>query len=87
MSDAGIMSGMLAGHATSEGASRYVQQLAGRIPAEHFRELPGGVRVSTIGLGTYLGREDDATDALYQKAIAGSRAVSSSSSWPKRARM
>ena len=63
------MSGMLAGHATSEGASRYVQQLAGRIPAEHFRELPGGVRVSTIGLGTYLGREDDATDALYQKAI------------------
>ena len=69
MSDAGIMSGMLAGHATSEGASRYVQRFAGRIPAEHFRELPGGVRVSTIGLGTYLGREDDATDALYQKAI------------------
>ncbi|TMQ20153.1 MAG: hypothetical protein E6K82_17880 [Candidatus Rokuibacteriota bacterium] len=63
------MSGMLAGHATSEGASRYVQRFAGRIPVEHFRELPGGVRVSTIGLGTYLGREDDATDALYQKAI------------------
>jgi aryl-alcohol dehydrogenase-like predicted oxidoreductase len=63
------MDEMLAGHATPESTSRYTRRLAG-VPAEHFRELAGGVRVSTIGLGTYLGREDDATDALYLKAIA-----------------
>jgi aryl-alcohol dehydrogenase-like predicted oxidoreductase len=64
------MSGMLAGHATSDGTSRYVERFADRVPVEHFRELAGGVRVATIGLGTYLGREDQATDTLYQKAIA-----------------
>jgi aryl-alcohol dehydrogenase-like predicted oxidoreductase len=64
------MVGMLAGHATPESTSRYAQRFTGRVPAEHFRELAGGLRVSTIGLGTYLGREDDATDGLYRKAIA-----------------
>jgi aryl-alcohol dehydrogenase-like predicted oxidoreductase len=64
------MARMLAGHATAEGTARYMQRLAGRVVAEHFRPLAGGVRVSTIGAGTYLGREDDATDALYGKALA-----------------
>jgi aryl-alcohol dehydrogenase-like predicted oxidoreductase len=63
------MGPMTGGHATAEGTARYLERLAGRSPAEHFRELPGGVRVSSIGLGTYLGREDAATDALYQRAI------------------
>jgi aryl-alcohol dehydrogenase-like predicted oxidoreductase len=64
------MGGMLAGQATAEGTSRYVQRFAGRMPAEHFREVPGGARASTLGLGTYLGREDDVTDQLYRKAVA-----------------
>jgi len=64
-----IMGGMLAGHATPEGTARYAQRLAGRVHAEHFRALAGGVRVSTIGAGTYLGREDAATDALYRTAL------------------
>jgi aryl-alcohol dehydrogenase-like predicted oxidoreductase len=62
------MSAMIAGHATAEGTARYVQRFAGRLPAEHFRDL-GGARASSLGLGTYLGREDDATDALYRKAV------------------
>src|SRR5206468_307768 len=37
--------------------------------AEHFRGLEG-LAVSTVGLGTYLGPEDGATDVLYQDAIA-----------------
>ena len=60
---------MIGGHATPAGTARYLERLAGRIPAEHFRDLAGGVRASSIGLGTYLGREDAATDALYQRAI------------------
>jgi aryl-alcohol dehydrogenase-like predicted oxidoreductase len=59
---------MIAGHATAEGTAGYVERFAGRLPAEHFREL-GGVRASSLGLGTYLGREDAATDSLYQKAV------------------
>ena len=63
------MGRMLAGQATKDGTSRYVQRFAGRAPAEHFREMPGEVRASTLGLGTYLGREDDVTDSLYRKAV------------------
>jgi aryl-alcohol dehydrogenase-like predicted oxidoreductase len=62
------MGAMIAGHATAEGTARYVERFAGRLPAEHFRELDG-VHASSLGLGTYLGREDDATDALYRKAV------------------
>jgi aryl-alcohol dehydrogenase-like predicted oxidoreductase len=60
---------MLAGHATPQGTSRYVQRFAGRMPAEHFREIPDIGRASTLGLGTYLGREDEVTDGLYRKAV------------------
>jgi aryl-alcohol dehydrogenase-like predicted oxidoreductase len=58
----------LAGRATVEGTRRYADKLAGRLAAGHFRELAGGVAVSTLGLGTYLGPEDGATDVLYQDA-------------------
>ena len=59
----------LAGRATVEGTRRYAEKLAGRLAAGHFRELAGGVAVSTLGLGTYLGPEDGATDVLYQDAV------------------
>ena len=61
---------MIAGHATVEGTKRYAASHVERADARHFRELPGAVRASSLGLGTYLGREDAATDALYEKAIA-----------------
>ncbi len=57
---------MLKGRATAQATATY----AGR-----FADLPGnyretiGVAVSSIGLGTYLGEADDATDAAYAGAI------------------
>lgn len=50
--------------ATAEYAARF----AGRTARSGYREL-AGLTVSTIGLGTYLGEEDAATDLLYQEAI------------------
>ncbi|HJQ84817.1 MAG TPA: aldo/keto reductase [Candidatus Binatia bacterium] len=38
------------------------------LPAAHFRSL-AGLTVSSIGLGTYLGEEDDVTDRAYGEAI------------------
>jgi aryl-alcohol dehydrogenase-like predicted oxidoreductase len=63
------MAAMLAGRATVEGTSRYVTRFANRLPADHFRAFHGGLRASSLGIGTYLGREDDATDQAYEKAI------------------
>jgi aryl-alcohol dehydrogenase-like predicted oxidoreductase len=54
--------------ATSEGTAAYAQRLAGTAAAGHFRAALG-LTVSSIGLGTYLGREDDATDRAYRDAI------------------
>jgi aryl-alcohol dehydrogenase-like predicted oxidoreductase len=60
---------MVTGQATPEGTARYAARLAGRVAPEHFRRL-GALHVSTLGLGTYLGREDDPTDKLYRNAVA-----------------
>jgi len=38
------------------------------VAAEHFRTW-GDLSLSSVGLGTYLGDDDDATDALYRAAI------------------
>jgi len=63
------MTKMLGGSATREGTRRYAEKRTGRLAAGHFRELAGGAAVSTLGLGTYLGSEDGATDVLYQDAV------------------
>jgi aryl-alcohol dehydrogenase-like predicted oxidoreductase len=60
---------MIAGVATFEGTERYASRIGGRLPAAHFRRLDGGPRTSTVGIGTYLGPEDGATDVAYQHAI------------------
>jgi aryl-alcohol dehydrogenase-like predicted oxidoreductase len=60
----------LPGRATAEGTARYAARLASRLPAPHFRPLDDVSHVSSLGLGTYLGREDDATDSAYHGAIA-----------------
>ncbi|MBI2202469.1 MAG: aldo/keto reductase [Candidatus Rokubacteria bacterium] len=60
----------MTGHATASGTERYAARLAkARVSAEHFRTLDDGLRASTLGIGTYLGNEDDATDAAYHAAI------------------
>ena len=60
---------MIAGHATAEGTTRYAERLAAQVPADHFRPLAGGARAASIGIGSYLGREDDATDTVYTRAV------------------
>jgi aryl-alcohol dehydrogenase-like predicted oxidoreductase len=56
------------GWATSEGTDRYRKRFDGKIPAEHFRQAEN-LWVSSIGIGTYLGNYDDATDRQYHQAI------------------
>jgi aryl-alcohol dehydrogenase-like predicted oxidoreductase len=58
-----------AGFATPEGTLRYAARFQGRSAAGHFREIPGGLVLSSIGIGTYLGEPDTATDAAYTDAI------------------
>jgi aryl-alcohol dehydrogenase-like predicted oxidoreductase len=60
---------MIAGLATFDGTERYASRIGGRLPANHFRRFDGGPRTSSIGIGTYLGREDAATDLAYQQSI------------------
>ena len=64
----------LPGSATSDGTDRYRKRFDGKIPAEHFRQIET-VWISSIGIGTYLGNYDDATDQEYHQAII--RAVES----------
>ena len=64
----------LSGAATPQGTDRYRKRLTGRISPEHFRQSHG-LWMSSIGIGTYLGNHDAATDDQYRQAIV--RAVES----------
>lgn len=59
---------MIPGKATFEGTRRF----AGRAKAAkgHFREVTAKFFLSSVGLGTYLGKEDAATDEGYAESIA-----------------
>src|SRR3954454_4709287 len=57
---------MLPGRATPEGTARF-RDASGAAPG-HFREA-GGLWLSSLGIGTYLGRDDAATDALYAASV------------------
>jgi aryl-alcohol dehydrogenase-like predicted oxidoreductase len=59
---------LLAGHATPEGTAAYRRRVEDRTAAGHFREQDGRW-LSSIGLGTYLGEDDEATDDLYRAAV------------------
>lgn len=59
---------MIPGHATIEGTRRYARRFAAAA-AGYFRDLNGWA-VSSLGLGTYLGGDDEATDIQYRQAIA-----------------
>jgi aryl-alcohol dehydrogenase-like predicted oxidoreductase len=58
---------MITGFATSEGTARFAQknQTAAK---DHFRQFTG-LTLSSIGVGTYLGNADDATDILVKDAV------------------
>jgi len=63
-------------HATAEGTRRYVARFAATAAAGHFREpvgcgtpSEGAPLLSSMGIGTYLGEADDATDKAYTAAV------------------
>jgi aryl-alcohol dehydrogenase-like predicted oxidoreductase len=58
----------LPGSATAAGTERYRRRFEGRIPVEHFRQAQG-LWMSSIGIGTYLGNHDEATDRQYCAAV------------------
>jgi aryl-alcohol dehydrogenase-like predicted oxidoreductase len=59
----------LPGHATREGAHHYAARFSGRAAAGHFRETPAGLFLSSVGIGTYLGEPDPATDQAYTESV------------------
>lgn len=61
-------SSLLPGFATSDGTRHFAARFDGRAALGHFRERCG-LMISSIGIGTYLGEPDAATDANYAKAV------------------
>jgi len=59
---------MLKGAATAAGTTAYRNGLAVLAKNGHFREWRG-LALSSVGLGTYLGQDDDATDRLYEASV------------------
>lgn len=56
------------GFATPDGTRRFAARFSGIAASGHFRER-NGLNVSSIGVGTYLGEPDAATDEAYHNAI------------------
>ncbi len=61
--------GRITGSASAQGTLRYAARFQGRSAAGHFREILGGRVLSSIGIGTYLGEPDLATDRSYTQAV------------------
>ena len=59
---------MTPGFATSEGTGRFVSRFAAARDRGFYRPIYG-LEVSTLGLGTYLGNPDEATDRSYHHAV------------------
>ncbi len=57
------------GSATPDATDAYRARVAATSAPEHFRFL-AGCRLSSVGIGTYLGAEDDATDRSYYHAVS-----------------
>ncbi len=57
--------GRLAGRATTAGTARYAARFADVLDPGHFRDCPAALTLSSLGLGSYLGEPDDATDRCY----------------------
>ncbi len=61
---------LLKGLATPDGTEHFARRaVEGRhLPPEHFRAGPGDLRLSSLGLGTYLGAADAVTDHAVEQA-------------------
>jgi aryl-alcohol dehydrogenase-like predicted oxidoreductase len=60
---------LVAGRATAPGTLRYAARFQGRAAAGHFRDVQDGLVLSSVGIGTYLGEPDAATDKGYADSI------------------
>jgi len=69
-SRATVQGKLLAGAATPAGTLRYAARFRGKSAAGHFRQTEAGLVVSSVGIGTYLGEADGATDEAYSRAVA-----------------
>jgi aryl-alcohol dehydrogenase-like predicted oxidoreductase len=58
----------VSGYATLEGTARYRERFKGRAAENHFR-LEQNLWLSSIGIGTYLGNWDEATDNRYTESV------------------
>ena len=58
----------LAGQATAEGTAAYRERFPAAARAGHFRQMQG-LWMSSVGIGTYLGEPDEATDQAYTAAV------------------
>ncbi len=61
----------LSGHASLEGTARFRDRAVGtrKLPPQHFRDGPGGLVFTSLGLGTYIGPPDAATDLAVEQAV------------------
>src|SRR5436305_2047838 len=57
----------LPGQSSSEGTARFAERMGGGLP--RFYRIEQGLRISSIGIGTYRGKRDPATDASYLSAL------------------
>ncbi|HXO87926.1 MAG TPA: hypothetical protein VN885_04690, partial [Candidatus Acidoferrales bacterium] len=60
---------LLPGRATPQGTLRYAARFQGRAAAGHFRNVASEVVFSSVGIGTYLGEPDQATDKGYTASV------------------
>lgn len=60
---------LIGGSATASGTLRYAARFKGQSAAGHFRQTPSELILSSIGIGTYLGEADEATDEAYSGAV------------------
>ena len=58
----------LIGSATPEGTSHYQERFQATAAGRHFRNAQG-LSLSSLGIGTYLGNPDEATDKRYADAV------------------
>lgn len=68
------MADLVPGCATAAGTAAYRVRGADRTAGGHFREHDGRW-LSSLGLGTYLGDDDEATDDLYRATVARALAL------------
>jgi aryl-alcohol dehydrogenase-like predicted oxidoreductase len=60
---------VIEGYATVDATAAYCRRLTPGATAAHFRSW-GGLQISSVGLGTYLGGEDASTDQAYRETVA-----------------